>query len=233
MAQSFRQLPIPGKIAFLSAVILVVAALGEQNALLSIALLILGGAILCWIILIAFRWTRPAMGRSRNPSQAIVSGEAVRRALHESSTSAGWEPTLSRTVHTPRIGDVLALPPGQFEDMTGALVSSLGYTEVRRSGGSGDFGVDLYGRDPQGRTTIVQCKRYAPGSTIGTPVVQTFIGMMTVHHRAERGVIVSTVSFTQPAVDLARHPGIALIDGNSLVLLLHLTGIPLYRHVGV
>jgi restriction system protein len=110
-----------------------------------------------------------------------------------------------------------------------ALLRGLRYTAVQRTGKAGDLGTDITCLDPQGRTAIVQCKRYAPGNTIGTPVVQTFIGMMTVHHRADRGLIVATVPFTQQAVDLARHHGVALIDGPALLLLLHLTAIPLHQ----
>ncbi len=51
------------------------------------------------------------------------------------------------------------------------------------------------------------------------------------HHRADRGLIVSTVGYTQPAVELARHHGVALIDGDSLLLLLHLTRTPTGRQL--
>jgi restriction system protein len=123
----------------------------------------------------------------------------------------------------------LTLTPAQFEDMTVNLLSSLGYRDIRRTGGSGDLGADIVCRDLQGRSAIVQCKRYAPGASIGTPVIQTFIGMMQVHHRAERGLFVTTAGFSRPAIDLARQHAIALIDGEALLLLLHLTGTPVMQ----
>jgi restriction endonuclease Mrr len=49
--------------------------------------------------------------------------------------------------------------------------------------------------------------------------MQTFIGMMTVHHRADQGLFVTTAGFTQPARNLAAHHGILLIDGNDLMQL--------------
>ncbi len=130
-------------------------------------------------------------------------------------------------ITAPSLGDLLTLTPAQFEELTLTVLVALGYTDARRSGGAGDLGADVVCRDAQGRSTIVQCKRYAPGSTIGTPDIQTFIGMKSVHHRADRGIFVTTVSYSQPAVDLARQHGIALIGGNDLLLLLHLTGVPI------
>ncbi|MEA2512350.1 MAG: restriction system protein [Thermomicrobiales bacterium] len=127
----------------------------------------------------------------------------------------------------PSLGDLLTLTPAQFEEATLNLLVGIGYKDARRMGGSGDLGADIVCRDPHGRSTIVQCKRYAPGSTIGTPDIQTFIGMKNVHHRADRGIFVTTVTYSQPAVELARQHGIALIDGSAFLLLVHLTGIPL------
>jgi restriction endonuclease Mrr len=44
--------------------------------------------------------------------------------------------------------------------------------------------------------------------------------MIFMHHRADRGVFVTTSSFTKPAVGLARDQRIELIDGRRLVTLL-------------
>lgn len=129
----------------------------------------------------------------------------------------------------PDLGDLLMLTPAQFEDLTARVLAAIGYRDVNVVGGAGDLTADIICRDRQGRSTVVQCKRYAPGTNIGTPVIQTFIGMMAVHHRADRGIVVTTVPLTQltkPAIDLARRHGIALIDGPSLCLLVHLTGVP-------
>lgn len=126
----------------------------------------------------------------------------------------------------PSLGDVLSLTPGQFEDLTVRLLTALGYQDVGRSGGAGDLGADVVARDRFGRTMVVQCKRFAPGSSVGSPVVQTFIGMLYGYHGADRGAIVTTVPFTEPAIQLARSQGIALVDGEALLLLLHLLDVP-------
>ncbi|HEY8446091.1 MAG TPA: restriction endonuclease [Thermomicrobiales bacterium] len=134
---------------------------------------------------------------------------------------AVWRPVLA-----PTLGDLLMLEPAQFEDLTARVLTAIGFRDVKRVGGAGDLGADLTCRDLQGRLTIVQCKRFAPGSTVGTPVVQTIIGMQVAHHQAERSIVVTTSTFTVPAIELAQRHGVALIDGDSLRLLIHLTGVP-------
>lgn len=115
------------------------------------------------------------------------------------------------------LGDMLEMNPTAFEEFTGKALEALGYKNVVRIGGSGDLGADLTATDPQGRSAIVQCKRYTPGSSVGSPILQAFIGMKTVHHRAERGIFVTTADYSQQAIDLAKQHDIVLIDGDDLV----------------
>jgi hypothetical protein len=117
------------------------------------------------------------------------------------------------------LSDFLALTPTQFELAVGDLLREMGYAQVRRVGGPGDLGADLVCRDASGRQIVVQCKRYSPEKRVGSQAVQTFIGMMRVHHRAQRGIFVATSEFTGPAIELAREHGILLVDGQALVSL--------------
>ncbi len=68
---------------------------------------------------------------------------------------------------------------------------------------------------------VVQCKRYAPGRNVGSPELQSFIGMMTVHHRADRGMYITTSGYTAPAVALAAGKPLELLDGRRLCDLLN------------
>ena len=113
---------------------------------------------------------------------------------------------------------LLALSPEEFEFAVGDLFRARGYEDIHRVGGSGDLGVDLVGRDPDGLAVIVQCKRYGRDKRVGSPTIQGFIGM-AVHHRAERGLVVTTSSYTEPAIRLAAAAPlpITLIDGVALV----------------
>ena len=79
--------------------------------------------------------------------------------------------------HVHTLGDLLALTPTQFELAVGELLTHWGYRDVRHTGGGGDLAADLTCRTADGRLLVVQCKRYAPGNSVGSPEVQTFIGI--------------------------------------------------------
>ncbi len=119
-------------------------------------------------------------------------------------------------VRARNLGEMLALTPYQFEECVAGLLRAQGYKGVRRVGGSGDLNADVTARDPQGRSVVVQCKRYAVGNRIGSPAIQTFIGMAHVHHKADRGIFVTTSSYTDDARTLARQHGLTLWDGSDL-----------------
>lgn len=127
-----------------------------------------------------------------------------------------WKYRNRRRLRVRVFNELLALTPRQFESATGDLLHDLGYRRVRHVGGSGDLGADLECRDRDGQSVVVQCKRYAPGARVGSPDIQSFIGMVTVHHGAQRGLFVTTSEFTAPARELAKQHNIELIDGRTL-----------------
>lgn len=112
---------------------------------------------------------------------------------------------------------LLELTSRGFEVEVGHLLRAMGFSSIRVSGGAGDLQADIVARDPQGRSTVVQCKRYAPDRTIGSPVIQSFIGMARVHHACDRALFIATCSFTGPARQLAEKHGVELIDGSRVV----------------
>ncbi len=116
----------------------------------------------------------------------------------------------------PTLQELLNLTPRQFEDAIAQMLRDLGYRSVRRVGGAGDLGVDISCRDRHGRLIVVQCKQYKPGRKVGSPTVQTLIGMAFIHHRADRAMLVTTAGFTREALSLAQRHGIRLIDGMEL-----------------
>jgi restriction system protein len=118
---------------------------------------------------------------------------------------------------------LLALSPEEFEAAVADLLRRLGYRRVRLVGGAGDLAADITGRDSQGNTVVVQCKRYRPGHRVGSRDLQTFIGMVRVHHQADRGIFVTTSAFTDPAWELAEAHEILLVDGEELVRLMQAT----------
>jgi hypothetical protein len=134
-----------------------------------------------------------------------------------------WRIAFQRILGPPPIEvrtlrEMLALSPSEFEFATATVFRGLGYRHVRVVGKAGDYCVDINAVDPSGRSTVIQCKRYGPGNTVGSPEVQTFLGMTTVHHRAERGIFVTTSKFTANARTIERQSGgvLELIDGERL-----------------
>lgn len=121
-----------------------------------------------------------------------------------------------RRFSVTQFNELLALTPTEFERAVVHLLQDLGYREVRHSGGPGDLAADITCRDARGRSVIVQCKRYAPGARVGSRDIQSFIGMLSVHHGADRGIFVTTSEFTPPAANLARQHDVELIDAARL-----------------
>ncbi|KNX38270.1 restriction endonuclease [Luteipulveratus halotolerans] len=114
--------------------------------------------------------------------------------------------------------------PTFFEDAVVKVLLAMGYGGAeqrgKRVGGSGDGGVDgVIDQDALGLERIyVQAKRYAEGNTVGRETIQAFIGALH-GFGANRGVFITTSSFTQHARDYAGSipTRIVLIDGERLV----------------
>jgi restriction system protein len=73
-------------------------------------------------------------------------------------------------------------------------------------------------QDPLGVDQIfVQAKRYAEGNNIGAGAIRDFYGALSLK-KAQKGIFVTTSTFSQPAFDTARGLGsrIVLIDGLQL-----------------
>ena len=118
---------------------------------------------------------------------------------------------------------LLNLNPTEFEKFVGMVLEAMGmeYTQIKRIGGSGDLGADIYARNMFDLPIIVQCKRYAPDYSVDSPDMQRFLGSI-VHYRAVYGWFITTSRYTQPALDFAamHQDRIRLLDGDALVALL-------------
>ncbi len=125
----------------------------------------------------------------------------------------------ARPLHERHLDTLLRLTPREFEETVADLFAPLGFRNIQIVGGASDLGVDVIGTDADGNRVAIQCKRYRPDRDIDSAAVQAFMGGM-VAHKAERGIIVTTSSFSAPARDLATRQRIRLIDGPELTHLL-------------
>jgi len=143
-----------------------------------------------------------------------------------------WEPTgaLAPDMATADLGTdrpttldvLLEMSPEELEQLCVRLLLGLGYADLARTGAAGDLG-PVVGRDPLGRSVVVQTIRYT-GDTLGTDAVQSFLSTMDAGPLVGRRILMATAEFSQPASRLASEHDVLLIDGETLVKLLDLTG---------
>lgn len=119
--------------------------------------------------------------------------------------------------------ELYKLNPYDFEKLCQRLLREAGFREVRVTQKSGDGGMDGYGTLAMNLVSFkvaFQAKRYK--GSVGAPEVQKVRGALNSRtERAEKGLIITTGSFTHQArEEAAELPSIDLIDGEDLCLLL-------------
>ncbi|MEK2477121.1 restriction endonuclease [Streptomyces noursei] len=115
------------------------------------------------------------------------------------------------------LAEVDVMSGTEFEELVAALCRRDGCTEVRRVGGSGDNGADVRGCLSDGRTMVIQCKRYAPSRAIASREVRDLRGAQA-HFEADVAIFVTTTRFSRQAEDFAVNNGILAIHRNHLGL---------------
>jgi restriction system protein len=127
---------------------------------------------------------------------------------------------LTTALREDLIARILQNTPSFFEGVIIDLLVAMGYGGSRRDasaqlGRSGDGGVDgVINEDRLGLDRVyVQAKRYGPGSVVGRPDVQGFVGSLV-----GLGVFVTTSTFSAQAAEFVRHLSqrVVLIDGRQL-----------------
>ncbi|MGH8505456.1 MAG: restriction endonuclease [Stenotrophobium sp.] len=126
----------------------------------------------------------------------------------------------SKDYRTETIELLLSLPPAGFERLSQRLLREAGFTQVVVTGQSGDGGIDGHGTlqiNPLVSFRVLfQCKRYT--KSVSPTHVRDFRGAMA--GRADKGIIITTGSFTAEARREASRDGvppIELIDGEKLI----------------
>ncbi|HEX2956790.1 MAG TPA: restriction endonuclease [Chitinispirillaceae bacterium] len=113
------------------------------------------------------------------------------------------------------------ITPSQFERLAQRLLRESGFTQVEVTGKSGDGGIDGKGIIKVGGLisfhAMFQCKRYT--GSVSSSNIRDFRGAL--QGRADKGLFITTGTFTRDAVKEAQRDGappIDLIDGNELVM---------------
>jgi len=130
----------------------------------------------------------------------------------ETSDELAWQQQLHRML--------LSLDPNAFERLAQRLLRESGFIQVQVTGKSGDGGIDGVGiariNGFLSFHVLFQCKRYQGSVTASQ--IRDFRGAM--QGRTDKGLLITTGTFTRDAIKEATRDGappIDLIDGEQLV----------------
>ncbi len=143
-----------------------------------------------------------------------VSDDDALDLTEDSDSDSQWRVTL--------LQQLLEMSPAAFERLTQRLLREAGFREVEVLGKSGDGGLDgvgVYRLSLVSFPIYFQCKRY--NGSVPSSSVRDFRGAMA--GRGEKGLLVTTGTFTRSARDEASRDGappVQLIDGEDLCDLL-------------
>ncbi|MFD3680643.1 restriction endonuclease [Streptomyces sp. NPDC058613] len=112
--------------------------------------------------------------------------------------------------------DHAAVDADGFEHTIAALCARDGCTPVEVVGGAGDLGADVIATTPDGLRIVVQCKHYSDTNRVGSQDLQRFGGTCFAVHDADVAIVVTTSSYTAPALEYADGLGIVCVDGEAL-----------------
>ncbi|MCL2413549.1 MAG: restriction endonuclease, partial [Bacteroidales bacterium] len=100
----------------------------------------------------------------------------------------------------------------KFERFCVGLLKSNGFEKVKKTSGSGDFGVDILA-ERDGVTYAIQCKRYS--SNIGNSAIQEIFSGKE-FYKCHVGAVLTNQYFTSAAKETAKRTGIVLWDRDRL-----------------
>lgn len=160
---------------------------------------------------IGLSWLRTHIANTQTGDRSYVEVTAQREETYSNN---------GPFTHIHTLDDIRQLTPATFERLVAQLLTFQGYTQVTVTGGSGDLCVDIKAISPQNQVVVVQCKRYNAKKKVSSKEVQQFIGMMHVQHRAERGLYITTSSYTSYAEVMQKNERIELIDGKALLMMI-------------
>lgn len=112
--------------------------------------------------------------------------------------------------------DISNISPIEFEHLCKEILEHNNFI-VETTKASGDGGIDLIATRNDvflSGKYIVQCKRYA--SSVGEPILRDLYGVITAE-KANKGILMTTGTFTSSAKKFAEDKPIELIDGEKLI----------------
>jgi len=175
-------------------------------------------------------WSLTEKGRATqlNPDEAVALFNSIHKQFSIERKKGRTEKPAEDEVTSPEVVDhrtslmstLLDLPSNGFERLCQRLLRESGFEKVQVTGKSGDGGLDGIGilqvNPFVSFKVLFQCKRYS--GSVNASQVRDFRGAMM--GRADKGIILTTGSFTADARKEAVRDGvppIELVDGEKLV----------------
>lgn len=181
-------------------------------------------------------WTLTALGRSIHPddlTNVVKRVRAMRRderraakqaatVMPETETEESDDGAFERDWKSELLATLGRMAPDAFERLCQRLLRESGFVKVEVTGRTGDGGIDGHGVlrvNLVSFQVLFQSKRWQ--NPVGSSVVRDFRGAMV--GRADKGLIITTSTFTKDARAEATRdgaPAIDLVDGEELCRLL-------------
>jgi restriction system protein len=171
-------------------------------------------------------WSLTDAGEKISEKDLLLIPKKVRWANKEKIQAAqsgpGNEENIELEWQEQMLAALLTMKPDAFERLSQRILRESGFTRVEVSGRSGDGGIDGIGVLRVNLVSfhvLFQCKRWK--GSVGASVVRDFRGAMV--GRADKGLIITTGTFTADARREATRdgaPAIDLLDGEAICDLL-------------
>lgn len=132
------------------------------------------------------------------------------RLAPQSFVGSGWSLGLLRAIEWKR-----------FEDLTAAYFGEVGFiAKTTGLGADGGVDVELYLPNETMPDAFVQCKAWAPSQPVGVKPIRELFGVMAADG-VDRGVFVTTSTFTDEATAFARGKALELVNAEALLDRIH------------
>jgi len=157
---------------------------------------------------------------SVNPKEVVRFVQEQIKKEKQTEIGDGEEPDKELMWQEELLDVILKMPPSSFERLIQRILRESGFVQVIVTGQTGDGGIDGHGILRLGGflsfQVIFQAKRWK--GSVGTGQIRDFRGAMV--GRADKGLLITTGTFTKEAAKEATRdgaPAIDLVDGDQLV----------------
>ncbi|MFG2978028.1 restriction endonuclease [Streptomyces sp. NPDC048331] len=188
-------------------------------------MLLVGGVALARWVLSPVRRRAPGYPGAACAATVYPQGPACPSSVDPRAATAVLVPSVAAgpvpdPSGVPEVGpdalDHAAVDADGFEHTIAALCARDGCPQVEVVGGAGDLGADVIATTADGLRVVVQCKHYGEGNRVGSQDLQRFGGTCFAVHEADVAVVVTTSSFTAPALEYAAACDIVCVDVDDL-----------------